>query len=55
VTGIHTYKDTLEMAILIVKSEENVTKTKFSLLPSFVGLKYPRRMSAKHPMPVVPV
>lgn len=36
-----TYKETVEMAMLMVKRNENATRTRFSRKPSEVSLKWP--------------
>ena len=44
-TGLRTYRDTLDIAILIVHSMENATMTMLSRRERFDGLIYPPSIS----------
>jgi hypothetical protein len=49
------YRDTLLIAMLRVKSVENATKTRFSLVPNRESLSCPLASRPEHPMKVDPV
>jgi hypothetical protein len=52
---VESYRDTLLIAMLRVKSVENATSTKFSLVPSRDSLSCPLASRPEHPMKVDPV
>lgn len=52
---VYSYRDTLLIAMLRVKSVENATKIRFSLVPNRDSLSCPLASRPEHPMKVDPV